>query len=330
MIAATELARCALWAALAMAAAPANAAPPAEVHVRFSERQLPGAEGCVAPAALRGQIAILLGYDPFAGSIQTASAARNLAVEVRPRPPGFEATVTLRGEDGRTLGGRTLSGGPSECAELTSSLALAIGNAIDPVRANRTAPRLPNPPPQATPEPPTVAAAPPPPPRPGSKPSLLGSLGVVGAEGAAPGLNAGATLELELRWPRYSLSLGGRADFPATMGWQGGSISGQLLVGEVAPCLWLWRFGACLLAALGSESAQGSGFPGAAQQTAFYAGAGARALFDLIEPGPVGLRLGADLLAPITREDFLAAGALAYATPPVALALSLSGVLRVF
>jgi len=306
--------------ALGVAAA---ATPSAPVHVRFGERQLPGAERCVAPAALRGAVEVLLGYDPF-----DDRAPRAIDVEVRPRPSGFEAEVTLRDEAGAALGGRKLVSGSQECAELTDALALAIGNAIDPVRASQA------PTPGPPPEPARAAAAlPPPAPSPpaAARPSFLGSLGVLGAAGAAPGVvNAGAQLELELRWPRYSLSLGGRADFPASMSYDSGSIGGELLVGELAPCLRLARFGACLLGALGTETAQSASLPGSTQQSALYAAAGARALFDIVEPRALGLRAALDILAPVTREDFLVGTAVAFATPPVAVALSLSGVVEVF
>lgn len=307
--------------ALALGAA-ASAAAQAPVHVRLAERQLPGAERCVAATALRGAVAVLLGYDPF-----DDRASRAIEVEVRPRTGGYEAQVTLHGDDGRALGDRRLTAGAGECDALTDALALAIGNAIDPLRLS---------------QPPAAHAALAPPfspastatraetlPAPSSRPALLGSLGILGAVGAAPTVSGGAQLEVELRWPGYSLSLGGRADLPASMGYQGGSISSQLLVGQAVPCLRIPPFGACLLAALGSELAQASGLPGATQQSALYVAGGARVSFDILAARPVGLRAALDLLAPITREDFLVGSAIAFTTPALAVALSLSGVVQI-
>ncbi len=303
--------------------------PPAHVRIAFSRA---GAEACVPQAALEGAISALLGYDPFAGR---AAPDREVELSITPEANGFSARLTLRDARGTFLGERTLAVMAGGCEDLTEALALALATAIDPVRLAARAPVAPAPAAPASPAAPAPvceAQAPPPaPPRPAAPPpELTASLGALGALGAAPRLNPGALLDLTLRFPRFALMLGGRADWPASASFGGGNVSTALLTGEIAPCFRAGGFGACALALVGSETAAASGLPGSTPRAAFYAAAGARLLGEWTIAGPFAVRAAADLTAPLTRENVLVGDALAFTSPALAIAGSLSAVLRLY
>ncbi len=309
------------------------AVPPASSgRARLEVTSRPGAEGCVEPMSLEDGIAALLGRDPFDPS-SAEPPDRVVELELRREGTSVVARLALRDASGKLLGERILSGPAGQCRELTNDLALAAGNALDPIGLTRSVlvPRLPAP--EASAEPaPAIAEpeSPAPPPKVGAGPQLFAGAGVVGSLGAAPTGAIGFALEAELRWPAWGLVLDGRSDQMSSRPFEGGAVATGLEVGELAPCRRFGGWGICALLQLGAEAAQGSQLPGALLRTGFFAAAGARGLVDLPVAGPLSLRGSLDLLSPLTRENVLVGDSLAFTTPPLAGAVTVSGLLQLF
>ncbi|MHB1845113.1 MAG: hypothetical protein ACYCWW_09800 [Deltaproteobacteria bacterium] len=159
---------------------------------------------------------------------------------------------------------------------------------------------------------------------------LRAGLGAVGSLGSAPSPAAGLGLDVELLWPRYALLFEGRSDLNATRPFEGGEVGTALELGEIAPCRRFGSLGACAVVALGAQTGQAAGLPGALQRSAPFAAVGARGLFELLVAGPFSLRGSLELLAPLTRENVLVGDNLAFTTPPLAGTAELSGLLEIF
>ncbi|HSO36473.1 MAG TPA: hypothetical protein VLT33_28300, partial [Labilithrix sp.] len=109
-------------AALATAARTALASPSAKlVYVRGS-----GAEACPGEAELRKAVAARIGYDPF-----FPAAQKTVIAQVTRSPSGYRGKVQIVGDDGNVRGERELASKGDDCAELVSTMALAVSIALD-------------------------------------------------------------------------------------------------------------------------------------------------------------------------------------------------------
>ncbi|HEY3450914.1 MAG TPA: hypothetical protein VGK67_31450 [Myxococcales bacterium] len=326
-------------------AASAAAKPAPSVRLVYSRAG--EAESCPAEPAVRGAVAARLGTDPFrepAELIVRASLTSDAGT--------LRARIEVHTAAGEPRGSRELTSRASDCVELASSMDLAISIAIDPLAMVKRppeppppAPKLaePAPAPQACPAtapcPPCLAAAAPtaaPAPAPAA-PSLAppepwqlqAHLGPLVNFGAAPGTAAfGATVGLELRRGAFLVGLEGRADFPSSAAFSGGSVGTSLLLLSAVPC---WRasyFGVCAVLSGGAQRASSEGLPAARAVTAPYFAAGARLLGELPLSGPVSLRADAELKAALVRTTVRVGEQPAWSTPPVSGGLGVAAVIR--
>lgn len=131
------------------AASSARGAEPRTSSLGWS--RLPGAEGCIAPAALARAVEQRLGRAVF---VSTSRAELSVEGRVERTKDGFRATVALFDQAGRPLGERELSRDGDRCDAMDAELSLVLAVMIDPEAA--LAPPPPTAlPPAATPAPTT-------------------------------------------------------------------------------------------------------------------------------------------------------------------------------
>ncbi|MHB8419922.1 MAG: hypothetical protein ACYDCL_17750 [Myxococcales bacterium] len=271
----------------------------AVLQVRLHEVRGQGAERCPGEVALRDAVAARLGRDPF-----SASAPAELTVLFESAGAGLVTTVLLSGRQ------RRLTSPVADCQELAAATATAVAIAIDSLDRQQTAVTVVR-----------SAPAPPPPPPPPTPLHLWVLAGGLAAAGSAPGPNAGLALGLDVRWPRWSLGLEGRADLPAGLSAGGGTISTSLLFATLVPCYRVWHLGGCALVGAGAEQAQSAGLSGATGHATPFAAAGGRLFGEIPLGGRCAVRLQGDLLAPFTKTTYLVNDQPAWVTPSLAFAL---------
>jgi len=315
---------------LIFAVAVSIAAAPGVAHA-FSTSRLeyslgPGAEACPAELEVRANVADRLGYDPF-----VESASRTIVVRISRVDENLKATVELVDPRGSRQGRREFSAGADRCGELVSALALSISIAVDPERAQRTAeseeaaPSVPatrpieHREPSPRPLPPTRDAAPEPPlERP--PPRALGwqfGAGGHAAIGSAPSATGGAFAFFGARLASASLSLEGRADFPASTTVAGGAeVSASLLLLSAVPCWEGARLFACALLTAGSLQGSGARITSPGDDAGFYAAAGARLGTTIELYDPLSLRMSFDFLKTLTLPTLDIDGQAVWKVPP--------------
>ncbi len=234
-----------------------------------------GAERCPDEAALRGAVAVRLGYDPFRadGSLQIAATLERAS-------RGLVARVDVRGADGQPRGTRELSGSATDCAALASAMTLALSIAIDPMHLTRATPPATGttpvsagpaapPTPDARPEPRSVSASGsastastaspdvrPASPRPVRHWDAVLRVGGVFSIATEPSLTGGLVVGVEARASIASLGIEVRGDVPgATSGNFGERVWATIIHGALVPCLRLTfdpvALRACGVASLG-------------------------------------------------------------------------------
>ena len=299
--------------------APAPTPPipgPARVTARLEYTRGPGAEACPDEPGLRGAVAAVMGYDPFA-----PDAGPLVRVWFARRGAAFVAVMDHRDAAGRSGWSRKpLADG--DCQRLASVTALLIVSAIDPARA-AAAP--------APPAPPTLVIVPPveqAPPRDEVPPAVstrprvrLGARAGV-AIGTLPAPAATIAADVGARWEHFSISAEGRADLPVTTTAEAGvRLRASALAGSIVPCGHYRWFAGCAVVSVGALQAEGVEMPRAAGGSGVYAAAGLRAGFEWPIPKVeiLTLRLSAEALATLhpivlARAD----GSEAWRTPPFA------------
>jgi hypothetical protein len=259
---------------------------------------------------LRALIGARLGYDPIApyGDAQ-------LTVSIASRGGKLHGHVDLRDANGAPRGQRDLTSPHDDCNELASSMALAIGIAIDPLSLTRqppTAPPLakekPIPPARESREPlPSVSRIVPTKDEPIAAPAtasplrLRAGFGGVFMFGNGP-VATGVSLSTGVRWRRVSLDLEGNWHRYDNVAAARGQVSATLLRATVASCLHV--FGPalmCLLLSAGNLHASGSGVEVARSDDAFYAAAGMRIGYERLLTKSFGVRIHGDALFSPTR-----------------------------
>jgi hypothetical protein len=98
--------------------------------------ELPGAEGCGGGAAMTTAVEQRLGRHALVPADQS-DVSIDARAERSGHPPVWRAVIVLRDRDGILLGTRELVSTSSDCAELRSSVALAVALMIDPDAALR-------------------------------------------------------------------------------------------------------------------------------------------------------------------------------------------------
>ncbi|WP_437931032.1 hypothetical protein WMF37_17965 [Sorangium sp. So ce291] len=186
--------------------APALAAEPTRRVLRMHYSEDVPAASCPGEAALREQIQLRTGYDPF-----REDAPEEVAVAIGPRGDALVATVKYRDAGGKVSTQREFDVPNSDaaCDLLTSYVALSIAFTLTPFgldgRAPAAAPPRPAAPPPEPPEPPR--RAPPRRPEPASAPgrpwkTMLAGVGALARIGAGSDLLGGLSCIVRARWSR--------------------------------------------------------------------------------------------------------------------------------
>ena len=248
---------------------PAEASPSSKlVYIRGA-----GADACPGEDDLRKAVAARLGYDPF-----FPSAQKTVVAEVTRTPGGYRAKVQIVG-DARALGGaRELATKGDDCAELVSTMGLAISIALDDLdaeeraQAETQAPKSEQaaPPPETSP--PAEAIPPPAAPlllrrRPTEKThaDLSASLGPTLSFGTAPVPAVGGGVAVTLGYGPLAARASFRAEFAASDSFApAGTVSAQTLMGTLEGCVRAKIPFACAGAGYGSIATETSGIPRAA------------------------------------------------------------------
>ncbi len=259
----------AVCSASLVAAGSAEASPSAKlVYVRG-----PGAEGCPGEAELRKAVATRIGYDPF-----FPTASKTVIAQVTRSPAGYRSHVQIVGEDGNVRGDRELASKGDDCAEIVSTIALAVSIALDDLDEPPPAPP-PSPAPTPAPAPapaPTPAPAPAPTPTPTPTPTpaprrgatLTASLGPTLAFGTAPAAAVGGSFAATLGYGLGALRLAIRGELPASGALAPtGLVSTHAVLATMSGCLrGSLPFG-CLGAGLGSIASTTEGITRPASDT---------------------------------------------------------------
>lgn len=283
---------------------PAPAAP-ARVAVQLDYTRGPGAsDACPDERGLRGAVAALMGYDPFAPDARQAVHAR-----ITRQGATFVALMERRDASGRVLWSRPGLADP-DCNKLVGAMALLMAPEIDPAQPNAA----PSPPPagQVTPATPPaqtaprdeIAAPPTSSTRPGVRLGVRAGVSIGTLPAAAPMIAADAGV----RWEYFSISAEGRADLPVTATVDTGvRLRASLLAASVVPCGHYGWFAGCAVVSVGSLRAEGIGVPRTAGGSAVYAVAGLRAGIEWPIPRLEAVALRASAEALVTLHPIEAA-----------------------
>lgn len=296
--------------AAAVALEPAARAEVPRLELRYT---VPEGVDCPSEDAFREMVSARLGRAPWATGEDRgprpgeAAGGSTRVAKVQVQGTNARLTGLMRLEErGQLVGERRFTPvGP--CRELIETIAFALVVAVDPLRtaAAQPAPSAsPAPPPEPAPSPAPELAAPSAPGARGPRPELefVPSLGIVGSVAAMPEVSFGLTVDVALRFPRFSLALEGRADLPRTAPLvMGGSVETALFVGGLIPCV---RFGAglgCLAARVGALRIKGEGLEEPRTATELYSSVGLRGGYELELSEGFALRLTAELNFVLTR-----------------------------
>jgi len=286
-----------LLPAVLLLEAPASAEVP-RLELRYT---VPEGADCPSEEAFREMVSSRLGAAPW-----TTGAGRIAKVQVQGTSARLTGLMRLEERGGQVVGERRFTPvGP--CRELVETIAFALVVAVDPLRTAAaqpppSAPSAPAPSPEPSPAPDLGAtnAARARPPRPEIE--FVPSLGIVGSVAAMPEVSFGLTVDLALRFPRFSLALEGRADLPRTAPLvMGGTVETALFVGGLIPCV---RFGAglgCVAARVGALRIKGEGLEDPRTATELYSSVGVRGGYELELSEDFALRLTAELNFVLTR-----------------------------
>jgi hypothetical protein len=291
----------------------ASSAPPQNPRrVRFAYDAQDGPATCPDQARLRAGVTARLGYDAF-----DAGAAEELKVTLHRSGRELEAVITLTDGQGALRAERRLVSRQGDCAELASSVELAVSIAIDPFRMAE----LPEPvvaPVPAIPEPPALVANAPAPP-------ISGQIkaGALVAQGWEPARSLGFVLGGSVRRGRWSLGLEARADLPRSRDQGVGQVRSYSLLGSLVPCFHFHGAAACALLTAGELRAQGRGLVDAQQVTRPSVAMGARLAYALPLSPRFSLLLHADVATPLTTTELQVDHVGVWTTPRLAAALGI-------
>ena len=303
-------------------------------QVRFEYARQDGAEVCADLATLQAGVAARLGYEPFSDQAEDL-----VQVTIQQSGHGLEARIEMTDAKGSPKAERRLVSRQRDCAELASSVELAVSIAIDPFR-------LPASPPsqasgervlgQAEPQgasPDQVAAQS----RSANRSTIVSAadskpgrplserveVGVVGGLGAAPSRTLGVAVGASLLGGDLSLGLEARADLPASTSLRVGEASTALLVASLVPCVHFRMVATCALITAGALRAAGHGLVDARQVTLPYAALGARLAVEIPFTARLSLALHGDLTTPLVKTELQVDDGAVWTAPILSVALGL-------
>lgn len=276
------------------------------------------AGSCPSEEALRQEVALRLGYDPFRDD-----APLRVAVRLEKDASGYAARITTT-TSGGPVAKRDIASGDSACEAIAKSVVLAVSLAIDPRGFGKT--RRAPPPPVVEP-PPAVEEPPPPSPAlPARSPwnVEVEAGGRVGF-GISPSVSLGPLLGARVGRSGFALLLEAGADLglgtASKPGLAEGSVSASLLWAGVGACVTPSVFFFCARVDAGALEGSGNDLQAAHTATSAYAGLGVLAGLSIAPLGEKsGFRVGfrAELLAPFTRTTLYLENVSIWSTAPVA------------
>ncbi len=303
--------------------------------VRLDYERLDGAALCPDNAAIRAGVAARLGYEPFRDQ-----ADDQLRATIRQAGHVLEARIELTDAQGKLKAERRLVSRNRDCAELASSVELAIAIAIDPVGS--APPRSGENPPESS----TAGVARAGAPRDGDSASTEAStpptgssstwpptakrveVGLLGGLQSAPAANLGFQASAGLQSGAVSLGLEARVDLPASAPLRVGEASASLVVASLVPCAHAGMVATCVLVTGGAQRVAGRGLLDSRHATLPYLGFGVRLAFALPVTARMSLALHGDVTAPVTETKLTVDDSVVWTSPPVAFALGLGVAIR--
>jgi len=315
----------------------------------------PAATACPDEAGVRRAIAERLGSDPF-----SEPHTRQLVVRFSRDDAGHRALVLLLDGAGLETGRRALSARGTDCLELAGAVALAGAIVIDPQVLTRPAPPAPTPPPvepapplpppEPVPAPPLPSPEPVPAPVPvPSAPQRMVPPAPVAPtpSGEAPpptlwlGFGGGVSLlqvpstagmaEVLLSWESMRFQLGARFGLttPGHVDRGTASLDSMLIDGGLSGCVRWSRFGACVLARLGTWQSWTSGVPGPQENPgAIATSIGLAPFLDVPIGADLRLRLHFNVLVQLSKLTLTLDGVEAWSTPGVCFSIAVSALFR--
>ena len=304
------------------------------------------AESCPDQAELKKAVARRIGYDPF-----FVAAPYTIVAEMTGNGKELHARARLLDEMGIVKGSRELTGKSGDCAELLTSLALAISLTLDPMAAAAEPEPAPTEPVETvnaqaaqakvtSPTPEQTPSKPPSPPPPLAKPSphsegqstsLRLDAGLLSAVGWLPAFSPGATVGVTLIRRYWAVGISGAALLPETRTANTGAAAKvQLTYLAVAPCAVVEGFAGCAIGTFGNYAAVGSGIDSPNSANHLHAAAGLRLANSFALGERWVLVLQADAVRILTRPEFLVAGQAVYQPSPWAANLGISVAYRLF
>jgi hypothetical protein len=305
-------------AALMLAAAPALAQERAAASLDYEVgEQL----GCPSEDAFRDAVAGRLGYDPF-----REDAPRRIHARIDRAGPRLRGRVKVLDADGKAAGSRQLESAENECAELVSSLAMAVSILLDPLAATGVPTK---PPPPAPPARPSCPACPPPRPVPCPEPEpetdparLFAGAGLGASLGLTPGVALGPSVLVGLTWSRLSLALQGRADVtPVSPEAEGQRVTAAVFSAGPRGCGWVGVALGCVGAQAGIFQGRGVDLVAPSTQTGAFVSADVAAGLAIPLWQDTHLELLAELRAPLSRTSLLVDDQTVWTAPPLAAGL---------
>ena len=327
--------------ALLISAAIASAQAP-HVVARLSYSAETTIADCPDEASLRAAVSSQLDYDPFA---QHDSPNRFITASIVDRDSGLRATVRATDEAGQVIGSRVIESEHKDCAELASSVALAIAVAIDPLVLARPMPTPaspaspPTPPPneEASPAPPSPPRSTPSPDTESAAPSLedktsiqaLTSIGPFVAFGAEPSTTLGIALSGGLRRQWLSVHLEGSADLPGEKEREaGGRVESYSTMGSLLPCAHRSAFALCAVISGGARHGRSMDIAHPKTQTSLRADVGLRGAAELDVTTWLAARAHADLMRTLTKTTLEVDGEPVWTSPAVSGTVGFAAVVK--
>jgi hypothetical protein len=307
-----------VWVAVAPKAASADSLV---AQASLSYEREAGAEACPDEAALREQVALRLGYDPF-----QPEAPHRVSVRVDKGTTGFHARITTSDASAGSRGpaSRDLDSEGDRCDELVQSIVLAVSLAIDPLSFGRPhvalPPPLPTPAAAASPEAAKVAAPATPPSPPSTTPWIFDLTATARAGfGLVPGFSIGPALDLRVGKKHWALLAQLGANLPvgqanlATDPTAG--VEASLIRGGLGGCGILGWLSFCGRVDLGALDGRGTGLSRTSPDTTLYADVALSTRLDVPIASGVHASVGAELDAPFAATNLNVNEAPVWTTP---------------
>jgi hypothetical protein len=251
-----------------------------------------------------------MGRDPF-----REDAERTVTVSLQRNGAELVGRIELTDRGGRALGVEEIQSRATNCAELAEALEITLSMLLE---ARVPAARMASPPPN-------LSAEAPAPPAPADRRVKVGvSLGALVAFAAAPSTVAGASLDVEARWPSYALGLEGRVDAPARLSQGAGYLQTSLWMITIVPCLRYGWLGVCGLLAAGEQQATAVGIPGGQADSTPYLAPGARLALRVPLGSVFALQVRTDVLVPVVKTNIDVGPAQAWVMPPASFVAGLA------